>query len=160
MRIDVDDVAEFRRDLALVTGNEPKAMRKAYGSIASHTQSKARTNASLGGGQYAKAKTAIRGSSDANSASLRVSRSGRIPFAQGTFWGALSRFGWYAQAKYAASQGRQFEEWVGSNWTAGRVGEGPYVLNYTVAEELPQIIEEFGQAVDEMFGDAFNERVR
>jgi hypothetical protein len=154
--VNADDVTRFVRDLAEVADNEPKAMRKAYSRIASHTQSKARTNASLGGGQYAAAKSAIRGTSDATSAGLRVSRSGRVPFAQGVFWGAKGRFGWYAQSKYADSDGRQFPEWVGDNWEAGKPGEGPYVLNYTVAEELPEIIDRFGDAIDDLFDKPFN----
>jgi hypothetical protein len=154
----VEGLDEFNRDLRRVADNEPRQMKRAYGKIASHVQSRSRSNAGLAGGAYSKAKSAIRGSSDADGAAVGVSRSGRIPFAQGTFWGAVGRFGWYAAAKYAQSDGRQFPEWVGANWRAGVTGEGPYVLNYTVDEERPEIIDTFGDAMDDLFRPAFPTR--
>jgi hypothetical protein len=91
--IDVKGLTSFTNDLRAVADDEPKAMKRAYGRIASHVQSRSRSNATAAGGQFAKAKSAIRGSSDHESASVGVSRSGRIPYAQGTFWGARGRFG-------------------------------------------------------------------
>jgi hypothetical protein len=153
--IDVKGLTSFTNDLRAVADDEPKAMKRAYGRTASHVQSRSRSNATAAGGQFAKAKSAIRGSSDHESASVGVSRSGRIPYAQGTFWGARGRFGWYAAQKYANSDGRQFPEWVGTDWRPGVTGEGPLVINYTVDEERPEIIERFADAVDEMFGRSF-----
>lgn len=153
--IDVDDIDRFTSRLSDIEDAEPKVMKKAYGKVASYTQSRARSNASQAGGTYQKAKTAIRGYSDPTSASIGVNKQSSNPFAQGTFYGALGRFGWYAAAKYAESEGRQFDDWVGTNWRSGVTGEGPYVINYTVDEETPQIVEKFGDAMVELFGPAF-----
>jgi hypothetical protein len=109
----------------------------------------------LAGGAYAAAKTSIRGSSSAESAAVGLNRRSHHQFAAGTFFGAVDRFGWYAQEKYANSEGRQFPDWVGSEWRGGVTGEGPYVINYTVDEERPRIIEMFGDAMDDLFGRAF-----
>lgn len=153
--IRVEGLSDFRPELRQVDPNAAKELRKAYSKIASHTQSRARTNATLAGGAYAAAKTSIRGSASNDGAYVGLNRRSHHQFAGGTFFGALGRFGWYAQAKYAASAGRQFPEWVGSNWRAGVTGEGPYVINYTVDEERPEIYEMFGDAMDDLFGPSF-----
>lgn len=150
-----EGLAEMRRDLRDVEPDAPKKLKKAYGKIASHAQSRSRRNATLAGGAYAAAKTSIRGSSSADGAAVGLNRRSHHAFAAGTFFGALSRSGWYAQAKYAESEGRQFPEWVGQHWRAGVTGEGPYVINYTVDEERPEIIEMFGDAMEELFSKAF-----
>lgn len=158
-RIDVDGLADFQRDLAATGRNVDGEMKKAYRKISNHAQTKARKNAGATAGPFAErfraARTAIKSYATAREAAIGVSRSGRIPHAQATFWGTKSRSGWYGRAKYEASTGRQHPEWVGENWDAGVPGQGPYVLNYTIAEERDEIDEMFGDAMDELFLPAF-----
>lgn len=157
--IEVEGLDDFRRELREVDPSLPKAMKKANGKIASHAQGASRKNATAASGpfarRYADAKTSIKSYSSATEAAIGVSRSGRNGHAQATFWGALSRSGWYAAGKYAESTGRQHPEWVGDNWDAGVAGEGPYVLNYTIAEERPRIVEMYGEGMDDLFSEAF-----
>lgn len=155
----VEGLDDFRRELREVDPKLPKEQVKANRKIANHTQGKARRNATAASGpfaeRYSDAKTAIKSFASAKEAAIGVSRSGRVPHAQATFWGASGRSGWYAAARYEQSTGRQHPEWVGNRWDAGKAGEGPYVLNYTVAEELPEIREMYGDMVDALMAEAF-----
>lgn len=155
----VEGLKDFRRELLQVDKGLTKEMKKAHQKIANHTQGAARKNATAASGpfadRYADARMAIKSFSSVRDAAIGVSRSGRIPHAQATFWGMSGRTGWYAAEKYAASTGQQHPEWVGNRWDAGVPGQGPHVLNYTVAEERPQIIEQYGEAMDALFAKAF-----
>ena len=151
--VEVQGLTQFRHDLRVLSGDAPKAMRKAHGRIASYVQGKARSNASAAGGVYAKARTQIRGNSSADSAEIGVSTSGLGPVA---FWGAKKRTGWYKAARYEEST-RQHPEWVGNNWDVGDRLQGPYVINYTIHEELDEIVDRFGAEMDELFSQAFND---
>lgn len=153
--IRVEGLSDFRRELRQVDNALDKEMRAAHRKIASRVQSKARSNASAAGGAYARSKTAIRGSSSATFADVGLNRRTSQEFAAATFFGALKRTGWYAAAKYAGSEGRQFPEWVGNTWEAARYDQGPYVINYTVAEERDDIEEPYLDAMDDLFGRAF-----
>lgn len=161
--IDIDGLSDFRRDLNAVDPSTGKEMKRANRNISNHTQKRARANASASAGpfgrRYADARTAIKAFASADEAAIGVSRSGRIPHAQATFWGAKQRSGWYAAARYATSGGQQHPDWVGEHWTAGVPGEGPYVLNYTVAEERDEIVEMYGDAMDLLFARAFPDHI-
>jgi hypothetical protein len=151
----VEGAKEFRRDLRAVDDQANKKMAAIHRDVAKHDQSKAKTNAGLAGGAYAAAKSAITRSASSSGAAIGVRDTSRVPFAEATFWGAERRSGWYAQQKYAESEGRQFPEWVGNTWEAGKKGEGPYVLNYTIAEELPEVLDIYWRGVDDLFSEAF-----
>lgn len=155
MAAEVVGLREFRRALARVDDDWPKELTKAHRAIANHMQSKARSNASQGGGAYARARTAIRGQGFGDRATIGVSNSGRIPFAQATFWGTKKRTGWYAANRYKDSPGEQFPEWVGNNWDAAKKNEGPYVINYTLAEELDEVMKQYQQTLDVISAAAF-----
>jgi hypothetical protein len=155
MTIEVQGGKKFRRDLRAVDEKANRKMTDIHKGIATHTQTAAKANAAAGGGAYAKAKSAITRLANSSSASIGVHDTNRVPFAEATFWGAKRRSGWYAQQKYAESAGRQFPEWVGNNWTVGAPNEGPYVLNYTVAEEIPKVMDLYSRGVDDMFSEAF-----
>jgi hypothetical protein len=157
--IHVEGLDEFLRGLRIVDPSSGKEMRKAHRKISNHTQAAARRNASAAAGpfgaRFADARTAIKAYASEKEAAIGVSRSGRVPHAEATFWGAKGRSGWYGRAKYAASTGQQHPEWVGENWDAGVPGQGPYVLNYTVAEEMDRNLETYGEAMDDLFARAF-----
>lgn len=158
--IEVEGAKQFRRDLKQIPGSSPKVMTKVHRKIATHVQMKARANAATASGpfadRYRKVKNKINRSANMRGAAVGVPRDrAGTTFHQATFWGTKKRTGWYAQRKYENSTGQQHPEWVGSTWRAGVRGEGPYVINYTVAEEVDEVVELYGDAMDELFADAF-----
>ena len=46
--------------------------------------------------------------------------------------------------------------WVGNTWIGGRRGEGPYVINETIAKHLPQIEERLLEAHASAVESAFD----
>ena len=158
MPVRIEGMKEFRRELRKVDGTKSsKALKKVYRQVAQMEQRHARANATAAGGAFAKARTAIKGDQTIKSASLGISRSNRIPFAAATFWGTKKRSGWYARERYDQSRGQQHPEWVGNTWSVGSFTEGPYVINYTIAEDMDEIVGEFSKGLDEMFAEAFNQ---
>jgi hypothetical protein len=153
--IEVQGAKKFRKDLRAVDEKANRKMTDIHKGVAKHTQAAAKSNAASGGGAFAKAKSAITRLANSSSAAIGVHDTSRVPFAEATFWGAKGRSGWYAQQKYTESEGRQFPEWVGNTWTVGAPNEGPYVLNYTVAEEIPKIMDLYARGVNDLFGEAF-----
>jgi hypothetical protein len=151
--VEVEGFREFKRELRAVDNEAPKSMRKAHRRIASYVQGKARSNAGAAGGVYAKARNQIRGNSSATEASIGVREKtvGSV-----AFWGAKKRTGWYKAARYEEST-RQHPEWVGNTWDVGDRLQGPYVINYTIHEELDEIVDRFGAEMDELFSQAFND---
>ncbi len=156
MPVRIQGIEELRRELRASGVNADKALKKVYRRVARMEQTHARRNAVAVGGVYAKARTAIRGDQTARSASVGVSNSGRIPFAQAAYWGTKKRTGWYAGGQYH-DHPRQHPEWVGNTWDVGRFDQGPYVINFTIAEDMPEIIDKFWSGIDETFADAFDD---
>lgn len=69
--------------------------------------------------------------------------------ANAAFWGAKQRTGWNA-GNATANQ----KPWVGAGWDAGGPG-GPYAMNPTIARNLPQIEERYGDGLAELLRNAF-----
>jgi hypothetical protein len=69
-------------------------------------------------------------------------------------WGAKRRTGWNARNTDSRPQ---HPAWVGSSWTAGVVGQGPYGINPAIAHNLPQIVDMYGEVTDDITKRAFPE---
>jgi hypothetical protein len=152
--IQVRGLREFRDALRDTDQQWPKALRKAHKNIADMTSAWARSGAASGTKMQAAASRSIVGTATQTSASMAITAGTRTPFANIAFWGAKRHAGWYADPKYATSP-RQFAPWVGNSWDVGVIGQGPYVLNATIATHMDAIVDEFGKAIDELAHQAF-----
>ena len=98
---------------------------------------------------------AIQGTGTRNYARVTVRRTGANAGAAAVYFGArpLTRSGWNAGR---AGRGRpQFPPWVGNNWRVGVMGEGPYVINPTIAANQKRIADLYGKAVDRALDRTF-----
>lgn len=113
-----------------------KVNQKAADKIAKTAKSKAEGD----GGVEAKASAAIKASRTAGAVKVTVSSAGAHPYALGAFLGAKAY--------------PQFADWVGTDWEPGGDG-GPYALNPAIREELPGVLADYGDAVEEFWDHAF-----
>lgn len=98
-----------------------------------------RAKARAGSKLERKAAVAIGDGSSATAARVVVRPTKRSPMANAVFWGAKKRTGWYARYRFKDASGRQFPGWVGASWTPATPGEGPYVVNETLAARWDDI---------------------
>jgi hypothetical protein len=152
---EIKGLKQFERELRQADADLPKSMKAAAKETADHVTGKARTNARSAGDVWAKAAPAITSRATATSASVGVSQTSRAPMALPAFWGAKARTGWFGNPLKYGEYSSQHPEWVGANWEAASRSEGPYVINYTLLEELDEAVEIFGQAVDDLSARAF-----
>ena len=148
--IEIRGLKEFRAALRAASKELPGEFRKGERVLAVALAVKARANASGGTRLTAKAASKITGSSSNEGAA--VGSSGGI--GNVAFWGANRHLGWYAKPRYANSS-PQFPKWVGNSWAAGVAGQGPYVINYTIAENVPWILDEYSRVIDRVTRKAF-----
>lgn len=95
-----------------------------------------RADAKAGTRRQAKMAGGIGSSATSSLARITVRNTTRAPGATPTFYGTKGRTGWYLRR----DQGRpQHPPWVGADWTVATRGEGPYVINETLARRLPEI---------------------
>ena len=155
MTVKVRGLAEFRRELKAIDSDLPKQLAKANREISTHVTQKARGNARAAGGVWALAAGAITGRATASAASVGVARTSRAPMALPAFWGAKARTGWFANPLKYGEYGTQHPAWVGNTWEAATRTGGPYVINYTLLEELDEVVELYGDAIDVLSSAAF-----
>lgn len=100
---------------------------------------------------------AIQGGATRNFARVTVKRNGQHAGAAATFFGArpLTRHGWNAGRNRGPNTKPQYPPWVGNSWRAGVRGEGPYVINPTIAENQSRIADLYGKAVDRALDRTF-----
>lgn len=153
--VEVDGLADFGRQLKAAERDLAKEQRRANREVATQVVRWAQSAASGGTRQQAAAARQIRPRATTKAARLAIGASKSAPFARAAFWGSDKRTGWYAQAKYDGSAGRQSKPWVGNAWVAGQRGEGPYVLNDAIADHVEQIEQLYLGAVDRAMARAF-----
>jgi hypothetical protein len=155
--VGVVGLKDFRRELRRVDEKAPKQLKATNKNVAKHVQAAGRKNAKVAAGYHgalmAKSAMAITGYAEQTYSSIGINNK-RRPYANPAFWGAKARTGWFAQEKYAGHRS-QHPEWVGNSWDAASRTEGPYVLNYTLAEEAPEIIDIHAKGMLELFEQAF-----
>lgn len=157
--VEVQGLTEFRRALRAMDPAFARELSKTHRGIAKRAGMASRTKAQSLGAPQRREAGAIGWSGTMTGAVVRVSQSARFPFANPTFWGRTSRTGWYAEKWAASHSGRaQGLPWVGSSWDVGVRGQGPYAINDAIADELPSIMKDYSEALDDLFGRAFDTR--
>ena len=153
---EVRGLTEFRKELKKIDEDLPKEMKAALKEAAEYVSERARTNAKLAGGVWAKAWRGITPRVAATSSGIGVNNNppASARMAPVAFWGAKKRTGWFAAPKYAAYKS-QHPAWVGNSWQGSSKSEGPYVINYTMAEEEDKVVDMFGDALDRLASKAF-----
>lgn len=94
--------------------------------------------------QQAKALKGVKAPRSQTKAVVRTQNSARVPFAIGAFFGAR---------RYA-----QFPEWIGNQWDAGDSVDGRYGVPFAIARELPEILDIYGDGLEELAAKAFPQR--
>lgn len=133
----IDDVRKTERQLG-------RQQRQGNRVVAEYVAGKARGKARSGTAQQRHFAEAIVASSTQNLARLRLANAYKHQAnagAFGTFYGALR---W-----------KQFQEWVGASWAYAQRGQGPYVLNDTVADEIHVIGDLYQQSYAAAFHAVF-----
>lgn len=126
-----------------------REQRRANKDVALQAQRWAQQAAKGGTRQQQAMAGAIQARATQTVARLAISQAGRWGAANPAFWGAHRRFGWYGgwyrgavdpQRAAGFAKGRpQSLPWVGNTWVAGRRGEGPHVINDTLAAHVDEI---------------------
>lgn len=100
---------------------------------------------------------AIQGSGTARFARVTVKRTGLHAGAAATYFGArpLTRHGWNAGRDRGPNTRPQYPPWVGNSWAVGARGQGPYVINPTIAENQKRIVDLYGKAADRALDKTF-----
>lgn len=158
MGVAVRGLDDMRRELRTADGDWPKALTKANRKVGQEVAAKSRQNARLAGGVWAKAAAAITGRGTRDAASIGVARTARAPMARPAFWGARARTGWFANPLKYGEFDSQHPAWVGNTWEAASRTEGPYVINYTLLEEVPAVLDVYGDEIEDLYGQAFPDR--
>lgn len=153
--VEVRGLREFRRELRAIdktAGTKwTRELGRAHKSIGILVAGQAQGIASGMGGQQSHFASEISGRGTVTGAFVGL-RGGRGSTA---FWGAKKRTGWNARNVDSA---QQHPTWVGASWRAGVAGEGPYAINDAVAQQMPQIMAQYDQAVGRVVSGAFPSR--
>ncbi len=155
-------LATFRKELAGLGAEWPKQVKEVNKTIATKGARRAMGRALSMGGVWARNASAIKPRATARFGSVQVkpsrARSSRTAGAKSAFWGSNKRTGWYAADRFASSTGRQHPPWVGNTWAAGVRGQGPYAINDALADYGPELLEDWGDAIEELTRRAFPDR--
>lgn len=155
-QVRVEGLDEFRKALRQLGPSWGRALGKVHRGVSKQVALRARSNAASVGAQQARSAGAIRWSGTAAAARITTTQGGRYPFANPAFWGQIKRTGFYADLWARTRSGRaQALPWVGSDWSVGVKGEGPYAINDAIADEMPRIVGEYGRQLDDLFKQAF-----
>lgn len=128
-RVTIRGEEALAKALAAAPREMKRELRKSHRGVAKKAQGWTRAAAAAGKPQQRRAANAIKASATSTAARLDVKPGARTQGALGTFYGAK---------RY-----KQFPSWVGSNWKPATRGEGPYVINPTLAKHEMDIITEF-----------------
>lgn len=141
----------FRRELKAAStdtkwNNElSKSYKRVSGFVASRSAEYARGT----GGQTAHFADSVMGRARNTGAYVTVK-----PNAATAFWGAKKRTGWNASNPNSRPQ---HPKWIGNSWSVGVLGQGPYAINPAIAHHMPEILEEFEKAIEDVTSRAFND---
>lgn len=124
--------------------------------MAAPIRSAAISRAQALGGVAAAAAGAIKAYANQNSLGVGVPRSSPgYPMATVAFWGSDKHDGWYADAQYGSSTGRQHPRWVGDQWVTGVHGQGPRAINDAVADNADGFVNRWATEMDALLAKAF-----
>jgi len=151
--VEADGLDELMAGLRGASQGLGREQRKANKVVAERVVGWVQSAARSGTRQQAGAAGAIKARSTQSTARLAVS--GGPGYANAAFWGMKQRTGWYAAGRYRQSSGRQAPKWVGNSWVAGVAGEGPYVINPTLAAHVDDIEAMYATAYEAALKGAF-----
>ena len=135
----LDDMVRGINDAQRALSREQaKQNQKIAGPIAAA----ARAKAAGGTPQQRHFAIVIRAKSTARQVRIAISQ------ARGTQAGGWGTF-------FGAKKWKQFPTWVGNSWDAGKRGEGPYVINDTIADHLDEIEDKTAKAFETALFKAF-----
>lgn len=137
--VEVKGADLLARSLAKASKDQQKAVAASNRKVARYARDQGRDRARSGTKQQRKMAGGIGSRASKNDARLTIKNTKGAPGAQGAFYGAKGRSGWYANPRYAESTGRQFPQWVGNSWPIATKGQGPQPINDMLADELPKI---------------------
>lgn len=143
-------VDDLRKALAAAGPAWERDLVKAHREVGKVAANAARADARGGTPQQRREASAIGQSASKRGVKVTVGSPASAPFGRAVFWGAKRRVGWFAADKYAGSAGRQFPEWVGNAWRPAVKGEGPYVINDSLADHVDDIVDVYGKQMDQV----------
>ena len=155
--VDIVGLAEFRRALHDLDDNWGSELSRAHQRIASKGAKWARARARGMGGVQAKAASAIGERHSEQSASIGSFPSFHDRMGNVAFWGAKRHTGWYDRARYNGSP-PQHPKWVGNTWDAATATGGPYAINAALHAHLTDLVDEYGDLIDDIAHRAFPEK--
>jgi len=138
--VEVEGLAQFRRDLKDIDRNLPKELGQEFRKISELIVTAASQKATLLGGVAAKAADAIKATSRSDSATVRLKASDK-PYVLGAEFGGQRR-----------PTTQQFEPWRGSDENAG------YFLYPAIREREQEMLSMYAEAVGRVTALAFPER--
>lgn len=138
----VQGAPELARALAKADRDAGKALAASNRALARTERDVIRTRARSGTRQQQRMAGGIGSRASRTSASISVRNTAGAPGATATFWGQKGKFGWYANPRYRESP-PQGPAWVGNSWTVATRGQGPHVINETLAERIDDIGDRF-----------------
>ena len=146
--VEVEGLAEFRRQLKAVDKAWTKELTKAHRALGVQVRDWSRAEARSMGGPFAKFAGKINAGGRATGAWAGIQ-----PVANAVFWGAKKHTGWYSRPRFFDSSA-QHPPWVGNSWDVGGT-DGPYAINRTIRNRSDEIVERFGVLIDQICRDAF-----
>jgi hypothetical protein len=146
--VEIKGLADFRRELRKLDDRELRnGLTPIYREIAKMVKDRAKAAAPAG------VRSSIGHRANRNGAFITTK--GSPPRALGVFWGAKARFGWYAAGRYTSSTGRQFEPWVGNQWSPGETGGEPYFIGPAINRSVDEVIETMADGIEDLARRAF-----
>lgn len=141
----VEGLDEFRRELRAIDSGWARELTRTHRELGQWLAPRAQGAASAMGGPQAHFAGKIKGRGTQAGARLEIAHE-----ANAALWGAEKRTGWNQGHQGAP----QHPKWVGSGWEPGGPG-GPYGINDTLRSDGPEIVERFGDMVDDLASRAF-----
>lgn len=154
MAVEITGIKEFRAALKAMGPEWAPKLRDVHEQIARRGAALSRGNAQGMGGVQAKAAGTIKGRGNQRQATIAVS--GQKGLGNVAFWGAKRHTGWYANPRYSDGKA-QHPPWVGNTWEVAEHGQGPYAINEALADNLPDIEEQYLNMIVNLANKAFPE---
>jgi hypothetical protein len=148
--VSTPDADSLRKALAAAGPAWERDIVKAHREVGRVAAGEAQSQARSGTRAQRRAASGIQVRPNKKGVSIVPRSTASNPFAAATFMGAKKRTGWYAAERYRGKGKPQFPAWVGTNWTAGVRGQGPYVLNDAVTDAFPKILNVYGEQMDKV----------
>lgn len=145
--VQVVGLAELRKELKLLNAGKKwtQELAKLSRKVSRSAVMWSRGEAAGMGGVWAHFARNIRGAGGATGARITIDA-----VANAAFWGAKQRTGWN---KGGATPNQP--DWVGASWQVGVAGQGPYAINQAIADHMDEIIEMYGEGIDDITSRAF-----